>query len=284
MLDNGTAHIRSLDEVLLFGSWDPQRVIVPKYIGSSVVRDIPVEQWQLCKIYEQEKRTVRIQWSFAKRNFPLAEGILPSPMAFPVERVITTSIVSNDGSQVFKLDEISNIFSYKPRIFETLNTFAPPKGTFCPNLESTLITPTDVGVVWPSSYSVRIDATTTRKIGWNTFHLRVHNNEDRKRVRYDYMLSIGNHSQTIIIDYRDQLRYIINRELGSCKIAQGVEWPDVDPVSSPIEFFFKLHDQFLEHPSLNAWQSNGVRSKYFSSTSYPFDWDHSVYKPVFLSI
>ena len=252
-----------MDEVLLFGSRDPERPIILQYIGSSVVRDIPVEQWEFCKVYQQERRTIRTQWSFAKPDFPLAEGISSPAVSTPVERIITTSIVSDDGLQVFKLDEISNIFSYRARIVETSDAFAPPKGIVCPNLVSDLLSLDDVGIVWPRRYSVRVDALTSRGAGWSAFHLRVDQNDERKRIRYDYVPKGANHSQTIIIDYRDQLRYVINRELGSCTIAQGVDWLNVDPIHSPIEFFFNLHDQFIQQPPRNAWEYNGVRSKCF---------------------
>ncbi|CAF4028184.1 unnamed protein product, partial [Rotaria sp. Silwood1] len=39
----------------------------------------------------------------------------------------------------------------------------------------------------------------------------------------------------------------------------GVEIPDVSPVSDPIRFFVKNEAQFIFNPPENAWEFNGYR-------------------------
>ncbi|CAF1053859.1 unnamed protein product [Rotaria sordida] len=142
---------------------------------------------------------------------------------------------------------------------ETSDFFAPPQGTFCPNMEPNLVSLSDSGIEWPLRYTVRIATTTSRGVRPNSLRLRVDNNVDTKRARFDYMIDDENNYETVIIDYREQIKYVIDQTRGLCRIVQGVDWPDVNPETNPIEFFLKLKETILDQPPKNAWQHRGTR-------------------------
>ncbi|CAF1080796.1 unnamed protein product [Rotaria sordida] len=142
---------------------------------------------------------------------------------------------------------------------ETSDFFAPPQGTFCPNMEPNLVSLSDSGIEWPLRYTVRIATTTSRGVRPNSLRLRVDNNVDTKRARFDYMIDDENNYETVIIDYREQIKYVIDQTRGLCRIVQGVDWPDVNPEINPIEFFLKLKETILDQPPKNAWQHRGTR-------------------------
>ncbi|CAF1433276.1 unnamed protein product, partial [Rotaria sp. Silwood1] len=142
---------------------------------------------------------------------------------------------------------------------EKSDLFAPPKGSFCPNMVSDLVSLSDSGIEWPLRYTVRIATTTSRGVRTNPLRLRVDNNADTKRARFDYMLDDENNYETVIIDYREQIKYVIDQTHGLCEIIQGVNWPDVNPELNPIEFFLKLKETMLDQPPKNSWQYRGTR-------------------------
>ncbi|CAF4426574.1 unnamed protein product, partial [Adineta steineri] len=81
---NQTWHIRPLNEFLLFSSFDPRRpVIRPKFTGQSIVRGIPVDQWETCIIDKTQFRTTRREWSFAQKGFMLPSGTV-GDLAVPI--------------------------------------------------------------------------------------------------------------------------------------------------------------------------------------------------------
>ncbi|CAF1560284.1 unnamed protein product [Rotaria magnacalcarata] len=257
-LSNGTYHIRQLSELLQFFNPSIQKPLVPKYMGPGTFRDIDVDQWELCIVDQTTKRTEHRVWYFIQPEFQTSVGTIPN-ISIPLGYAMNTSIVPNDGSQNLEFNEITNIYSFKPTIMESSDFFAPPRGTFCPNLVPDLVSLSDLGIEWPLRYTVRIDATTSRGVRANPLHLTVDNNPDTKRARFDYMIDNENNYETVVIDYREQIKYVIDRTRGSCRIVQGVGWPDVNPESKPIEFFLKLKETMLDQPPVNAWQYRGVR-------------------------
>ncbi|CAF4356349.1 unnamed protein product [Rotaria socialis] len=257
-LSNGTYHIRQLSELLQFFNPSIQKPLVPKYMGPGTFRDIDVDQWELCIVDQTTKRTEHRVWYFIQPEFQTSVGTIPN-ISIPLGYAMNTSIVPNDGSQNLEFNEITSIYSFKPTIMETSDFFAPPRGTFCPNLVPELVSLSDLGIEWPLRYTIRIDATTSRGIRANPLHLTVDNNPDTKRARFDYLIDNENNYETVVIDYREQIKYVIDRTRGSCRIVQGVGWPDVNPESKPIEFFLKLKETMLDQPPINAWQYRGVR-------------------------
>jgi hypothetical protein len=273
--------VRRLNEFLLFSNEDPARPIIrPRYIGSSTVRGIPVEQWETCLIDKTQYRTVRRLWSFARSDVNMPIGAV-NDMAVPVQGLVSASIVSPDGTQNIEIDEVFNILSYKPGIIETPDSLAPPKGVFCSNSESiqNLVSLSEVGVSWPRRFSVRIDVSTSRSSQWQTFHLRIDQNRERKRIRYDYVPTGEEDFRTIILDYKDNLTYSIDRQLGSCVITTGTEYPDVSPTRKPIEFFIKHENMLISKPMEKAWEFNGYRSEFFND----FRNDHTAQLSIFIS-
>ncbi|CAF4068948.1 unnamed protein product [Rotaria sp. Silwood2] len=257
-LTNGTYHIRLLSEFIQFSSSNTQQPIVPKYIGSGFFRDMPVDQWEVCIVDKQIKRTERRVWSFVKPDFQTSADSKVN-ISIPLGYVMNASIVPNDGSMNLEFNEIISIVSFKPKIVDTSDFFALPQGTFCPNMMPNLVSLSDSGIEWPLRYTVRVVTTTSRGVRTNPLRLRVDNNADTRRARFDYMIDDENNYETLIIDYREQIKYVIDQTRGVCKILQGVSWPDVNPELNPIEFFLKLKETMLDQPPTNTWQYKGTR-------------------------
>ncbi|CAF5102569.1 unnamed protein product, partial [Rotaria sp. Silwood1] len=136
-------------------------------------------------------------------------------------------------------------------IMEYSNELSPPKGVFCASGPGqNLVSLKDAGVGWPNHFSVRVEASTSRLSQWERFHLHYDQGREgaSRRLRYDYMPPGAEDFQSVIHDYTDNLTYIMDLRVGSCKINNGVEIPDVSPVSDPIRFFVKNEAQFIFNP------------------------------------
>ncbi|CAF1004788.1 unnamed protein product [Rotaria sordida] len=261
-LQDNTWHIRPLNEFLLFSSNDPRRPpIRPRYAGTSIVRGIPVDQWETCIIDRNNFQTFRRVWSFAQKGFDTPTGTV-GDLAYPVQAIINASVLLPNGTQLGEFDEVFNVYAYRPGIIETTDQLAPPKGVFCAsgsdqNLESLQ----DARIQWPERFSVRVDASSSRTPRWQRFHLRYDRGRERgsKRIRYDYSPGDGEDFESVIHDYGDNLTYIIDRRVGSCKINRGVEYPDVSPNRDPASFFIKHESRFFESRD-KVWEFNGFRS------------------------
>jgi len=261
-LTNGTWHIRPLNEFLLFSSFDPRRPIIrPKYIGQAIVRGIPVDQWESCIINKTELRTVRRIWSFAQRGVSMPIGVV-GDLAVPVQALISASILMPNGTQAFEFDEVFNVLSYRPGIVESSDQLSPPKGVFCKSgNDQNLVSLQDVGIDWPDRFNVRVDASTSRSNRWRTFHLRYDEGQERgsRRLRYDYLPPGAEDYESVIHDYTENLTYVIDRRLGSCKIRRGVELLDVSPTVDPIGFFIRNEARFIFRQRAKVWEFNGYR-------------------------
>ncbi|CAF5002684.1 unnamed protein product [Rotaria sp. Silwood1] len=259
---NGTSHIRPMNEFLLFSSANPNRPVTPIYLGQDIIRGIPVDKWQSCIIDKTNFQTTRRIWTFAQQGVVMPGSTIEN-YAIPVQALISASVVFPNGTQAVEFDEVFNILSFRPGITETADALAPPKGVFCASGPGqTLVSLTDVGVSWPNRFSVRVDTSTSRSSRWQRFHLRYDQGRDggSRRIRYDFMPPGSEDFQSIIHDYSDNVTYIIDQRVGSCKINAGVYVPDVSPISDPIRFFVKHEAYFIFNPPRNAWEYNGFRS------------------------
>lgn len=260
-LSDGTWHVRPLNELLLFSSSDPNRTIIrPMYIGQSIVRGIPVDQWQICLVDRTKYRTELRTWSFAQSNVNMPFGNVGSRAA-PIQLILNASYSLN-GTQIVEVDEVFNIISYRPGIIEDTSSLSPPKGVFCANSSENLVSLNDLNIFWPRRFSVRIDALSSRSSRWQSFHLQVLNTQTSKRIRYDYLPTGGQNFKTVILDYEDDLTYSIDRRSGSCNIIRGTQFPDVNPLTKSIEFFIKHENRFIDQPNEKVWQFNGFRRKF----------------------
>ena len=266
-LADRTWHVRPLNEYFLFSNFEPDRpAIRPRYIGSSTVRSIPVDQWESCIIDETQRRTERHTWYFAARGTNMSFGVVDD-LAVPVQGVINASLVFPNGTQLVEVDSVFNILSYKPGITETTGALSPPKGVFCSTgPDQNLMSLSDVGIAWPRRFSVRIEVLTSHRSTWQTFHLRLDETGDHKRIRYDFMPVGAEDFRTIIVDYKENLTYTIDRQVGSCEIRTSIDYPDVDFTVQPIEFFIKHQNLLISDPPKKAWEFNGYRRE-FSQTS-----------------
>ncbi|CAF3370471.1 unnamed protein product [Rotaria sp. Silwood1] len=260
-LADNSWHIRPLNEFLLFSSNDPRRpAIQPKYLGTSIVRGIPVDQWESCIVDRVNFRTYRRAWSFAQKGYEAPIGTV-GDIAFPVQAIINASVAFPNGTQVIEFDEIFNVYAYRPGIIENPTQLAPPKGVFCAfGPSQTLMSLQQAGIRWPDRFSVRVDASTSRNTRWQRFHLRYDRGRERgsRRIRYDYLPNDGEDFESIIHDFSDDLTYIIDRRTGTCKINRGVEYPDVNPIRDPASFFIKNEDRFFNSRDA-VWEFNGYR-------------------------
>ncbi|CAF3591913.1 unnamed protein product, partial [Rotaria sp. Silwood1] len=262
-LPNGTWHIRPMNEFMLFSNENPSRPIVrPIYLGQDIVRGIPVDKWQTCYINKETYQTTRRIWAFAQQGVVMPGSTIEN-YAIPVQALVSASVVFPNGTQAFEVDEVFNVLSFRPGIIETTDALAPPKGVFCASGPGqTLVSLKDVGVSWPNRFSVRVDTSTSRSSRWQRFHLRYDQGRDggSRRLRYDFMPPGSEDFQSIIHDYSDNLTYIIDQRIGSCKINAGVYIPDVNFIYDPIRFFVKHEAHFIFNPPENAWEFNGFRS------------------------
>ncbi|CAF1132309.1 unnamed protein product [Adineta ricciae] len=258
---NNTWHIRPLNEFLLFSSNDPRRPeIRPKFIGQSMVRGIPVDQWETCIIDKSQFRTYRRVWSFAQKGFILPTGVV-GDFAVPIQAIINASISFPNGTQAAEVDEIFNIHNYRPGIVESSDQLTPPKGVFCDSgLGQNLISLRDAGITWPDRFTVRVEASSSRSAQWQRFHLRYdHPERGPRRIHYDFLPPGSEHYQSIIHDFGDNLTYTIDHSVGTCKITRGTESPDVDPIVDPIGFFIKNERRFIYRERERIWEFNGYR-------------------------
>lgn len=266
-LPNGGYHIRPLSEFIQFSSPNAQKPILPIYIGPGTFRDIAVDQWELCLFDEKTKRNDHRIWYFVQSEFQTSLGSV-SNISIPLGYVTNSSIATDDGSINLQFDEITNIYSFKPQIIESSDFFVPPKGIFCPNFASLLANLSDLGIQWPVRYSVRIHSTTSRGIRENPLRLIVDNNLETKRARFDYKTDNKDNYKTVILDYQENIKYVIDKIDGSCDIVQGIDWNNFNPEWKPAHFFFKLKETMLDQPPKNAWQYRGIRRNYYYKYCY----------------
>lgn len=241
-IDN-TTHIRELNDFLLLTS-------DASYYGESTLRGfIHVDQW-ITSISNDSY----IIWSFAKSNYFMAWNN-KNNYTIPIQRIIKRK---DDG---FIL-QILNIFNYKTRI-DKKNDLIPPKGIFCTDLipSDELLSLQDIEKIFPKTFSVRIDVSTSSQQLWQSFHLYYQFTNERKLIRYDYISS--ENPITIIFDYSQNLSrsYQINRRTGSCIINQSTEIIFLTSVlHNPIETLIKHEDILLSNPPKHFFQYNGKRS------------------------
>jgi hypothetical protein len=262
-LQNNTWHIRPLNQFLLFSNNDTRETkIRPKFIGTAIIRGIPVDQWESCIINKTELRTIRIVWSLAQKGISMPSGLV-SDSPVPIHALINTSVLYSNNTEAEKYDEIYNVHSYRPKLVKTDHYFAPPKGVFCNGQNENLMTLQDFGIQWPDYFSVRVEASTSRYAEWQRFHLRYHRDRQLgiRRLRYDYLPPGAVDYISIFHDYGDNLTYVIDRHIGICRISRGVEYPDVNPVRDPIGFFIKHENQFIFNSRDRVWDLNGNQCK-----------------------
>ncbi|CAF0870687.1 unnamed protein product [Rotaria sordida] len=260
-LPNGAWHIRPLNEFLLFSSDDQSRRVTPVYLGTDTVRGIPVHKWQSCYVNKTDYRTVRRIWTFAQDGVAMP-GVTDAKFAIPIQAMISGSYVFPNGTQIAEVDEIYNVLAFRPGIMETADALSPPKGVFCASGPGqTLISLKDAGVIWPNHFSVRVETSTSRAPRWERFHLRYDQGRESgsRRLRYDFMPPGAEDFQSVIHDYTNNLTYIMDLRVGSCKINSGVDIPDVSPIRDPIRFFVKHEARIIFNPPENAWEFNGFR-------------------------
>ena len=253
-----------MNEFLLFSNNDPRRPIIrPRYIGQGLVRGIPVDQWESCIVNKAEFRTFRRVWSFAIKGQVMPAGPV-GDIAIPVQAIISASVSLPNGTEVVEFDEIFNVHAYRTGIEESSDQLVPPKGVFCDSGPGqNLISLREAGIGWPDRFSVRVEASSSRSPQWQRFHLRYDRgfNRGSRRIRYDYLPPGSEDFESVIYDFGDNLTYTIDRRVGSCKITNGVEVPDVDPFRNPIGFFIKHEDRFIFRTAPRIWERNGFRCK-----------------------
>jgi hypothetical protein len=252
-----------VNEFLLFSSDEPGREVKATYIGQDVVRGIRVDKWRTCHIDRTRLITEKRIWSFAQRGVSMPSGVV-SDLGVPVQAIINGSVLYENYTKRFEFDEVFNVLSYRPSLTELINRITPTRGVFCDGVQQDqLVSLTDVGINWPFRFNVRVEASTSRSVEWQRFHLYYHRGDDdsSSRLRYDYLPQGSEDYQSVIHDYTDNLTYTIDRRIGTCKINRGVEVPDVNPLIDPIRFFIKNEAIFIYRPPEKAWENKRTRCK-----------------------
>ena len=241
--DDSTTHIRPLYDFLLLTS-------NATYVGESVLRgSVHVDQWVSSMSNDSD-----IIWSFAKSNYIMPWN--PHGYSIPVQRLTKRK---EDGVIL----QVLNIFSYKPMITRT--DLTPPRGIFCENLipDDDLLSLQDNGMIFPSKFSVRIDASTTTQLLWRSVHLRYHITDERKLVRYDFTPSDNTlNPVSIIMDIAGTVvrAYTIDRRTGSCVINDTNEIIlSTSILHTPIETLIKYDNLLLLNPPHRMFQYTGER-------------------------
>ncbi|CAF0789260.1 unnamed protein product [Adineta steineri] len=256
-------HIRPLNEFLQFSSNDPQRPIIrPKFLGQDVIRGIPVDKWQTCYVDKVNYRTVRRIWHFAQQNYSTATGPV-GEYAVPIQALVIGSFHAPNGTRIIEFDQVFNVHGYRHGIMGENDALSPPKGVFCNRDQGqNLISLKDAGISWPDHFSVRVQFLTSRTAQWGSFHLYYDQSraDNSRRLRYDYIPFGTEDFISVIHEYNDNLTYVIDRRIGTCRISRGVDIPDVVPFYDPVRFFIKNEAKFIFNPPQKAWEYNGVRS------------------------
>jgi len=242
---NHSTHIRSLDDFLLFTS-------KAKYFGETILRGyIHVDQWITSLANDTD-----IIWSFAKSNYLMPWNT--ENFTVPIQRLIRRK---DDGLVL----QILNIFSYKTKIIK--HDLTPPKGIFCSDTvhSNELISLQDIGMIFPTKFSVRIDISTTAEQFWQTIHLRYYFINQQKFIRYDFITSDQTSKPLSLIfiysnDNSMQI-YEINRRTGFCQMKTSNDWSSIKSyLHNPIDFLIQHSDILLFNPPKDFFQYNGQRS------------------------
>ncbi|UJR27449.1 hypothetical protein I4U23_008738 [Adineta vaga] len=242
--NNGTSHIRPLDDFLGFPS-------NATYLGEAILRGfIVVNQWILPMSNESD-----MIWSFAKPNYIMPWN--PEKYTIPIQSILKRK---SDGAIL----QVMNIFSYKTMLTST--AFVLPSGIFCEKLipADDLLSLQDIGINFPEKFSVRIDASSTSQHLWHTVHLRYYSSNESKFIRYDYTpFDNTQNPVTIILDYTEgsSRSYKIDRRTGSCIINDSVEIVLMTSIlHNPIETLIKYQNLLLTNPPHRIFQSTGSRT------------------------
>ena len=242
---NHSTHIRSLDDFLLFTS-------KAKYFGETILRGyIHVDQWITSLANDTD-----IIWSFAKSNYLMPWNT--ENFTVPIQRLIRRK---DDGLVL----QILNIFSYKTKIIK--HDLTPPKGIFCSDTvhSNELISLQDIGMIFPTKFSVRIDISTTAEQFWQTIHLRYYFINQQKFIQYDFITSDQTSKPLSLIfiysnDNSMQI-YEINRRTGFCQMKTSNDWSSIKSyLHNPIDFLIQHSDILLFNPPKDFFQYNGQRS------------------------
>lgn len=265
-LPDGSTHIRPLSDFLLFSRNDPRKEeIRPRFIEQRQVRGVTVNLWESCIIDRERLRTEQRLWSMAASSVVATTGKV-NEAAVPIEMISRSSLSNPDGDEYFQVEEIFNFYAYRPGITQSIDQLLPERTTFCSNgADQNLISLREAKMIWPSRFSVRVQASTSRSNSFQHFRLTFNNGpeHDARIVRYDY-LPIGNENyRSLIFDHELNLTFSIDEQAGSCRIERMTHLPDVDPTVDPVGFFIKHERRFLLDLDARLWESNGERGLLF---------------------
>ena len=242
--NDSATHIRSLEDFFLLSK-------NAYYLNSTILRgSIHVDQW--VSSFDNETEIV---WSIAKSTYKMPWS--NTNYSIPIQRIIRRK---DDGTILF----VMNIFQYRTMITETDVT--PPQGIFCEDLVDSkdLLSLQELGLIFPDSFSVRIDASTISRQSWQTVHIRSLTSNATRLIRYDYKPSDNlQNPQTIILDYTpgSQSAYRIDQQTGSCVVNRTTEiFLTTSIIHNPIETLIKYENVFLSNPPQKIFQYVGERS------------------------
>ena len=261
----GRWHIRPLNEILLFPSLgSTETTNIPKYIGQSIIRGIPVDQWQLCAVDKNNTWTSVRTWSFAiKKSVTSSNENNQTSVPIHILLRYTFTRPNNTISDIYKAT--IHVTGFKPGITAISSTLMKPKGVFCSRgpHDPSLVSFNDTSIFWPNRFSVRIDVSTSRSDAWESFKFYSDRSNDRTILRYDYFLKRADILATLILDVTNNLTYTMNQQTGTCHFHRGIKFDDVNPIYRPVDFFVKNEPSFIRNPLVRSWSFDGIRGTSF---------------------
>lgn len=221
------------------------------YMGQATVRgSIRVDQWM--NSFDNETEVI---WSFAQIDYRMPWSA--TNYSIPIQRVIRRK---DDRTVLF----IMNIFQYRTTIVQS--DLSPPSGVYCDGLVKAdeLLSLEDFGIIFPETFSARIDASTVARQLWQTAQIRSIKSNSTRMLRFDYQPSDNiQNPKILILDLTTgfERTYRIDTRTGSCLINQSSNaFLTTSIVHNPIETLIKYSQTLLFNPPHRLFQYVGQRT------------------------
>ncbi|XP_046580747.1 uncharacterized protein LOC124288277 [Haliotis rubra] len=240
---DGKIHMASVSDVFKFS-----KKYNVSYVGETMVRGIPVNQWTSCQVSPELHSTFRLDYYFSRPGYKSASGNEIIPIRFDIngqgsgswwgeiltEKVSSTTCLSASGEfQGNQLDNVatsgihnfSHVYEFsvfKPGPIKDMSVFETPRGVVCTGRKSSVPLPK---LVDQFTLDVEVDS------GNQTppQNMKAYFDYNFKMLRFDRFYSKDDRHQygagliTKIEDYKTGLEYVIDRAEGNCTIQKMPE-------------------------------------------------------------
>ncbi|XP_038076962.1 uncharacterized protein LOC119744859 [Patiria miniata] len=252
-LQNGTAHIGSVADILKFGASYNET-----YIGTTYIRGIPADHWQSCLYNEQTNGTMLLDYYFTVPEHINAEGDSQIPLRLALNgtasnrKFIHGHVVPVNGthsySHVYEFFDVQFHPEFPDRSFE------PQLGVVCPGRKSLKPLPKI-----PDQFSMSVEVVLPGMK--QVFYMsEVYNYKSKTVVAYYSFTMNGSivpTSYRSMDDFNTGLTYRINQNTGFCNVTP------ISLFSSDAESPDHVHVQMKSiasfiHYDTRDWQYQGI--------------------------